>query len=816
MFDKYFIGKKQDDFIEEDIDNLTDEELSVVIDDFAETSNLSEEEINILKEIKKQLKDADKNVDKMIKHEKDETSDEEEFENNNEIKSQYGEEEIFKELSEEPIGIKEAKEIIDLGLPVYFDNETSTFYATKPLGLDVIKIEDFELLKEIVEQVEEGVYASKKFEGKKMTDEAQEFISKKIEYLMEEEGMPQDQAIAVAYSYAKEEGYDVPEKKEAKASEDDKKTDNIVANFEPKAQKFEGDKKNGFSVLIADKNSSFETWVDVWIDEKSQDVLTEWNQYIFEDINEKDMSQKEMQEKDKIADMAWSEAVNFLQDKGIIIQDDNANWFWQNGEVSSKEEIVNSNTKASKKVKAADQYLKEDKDVNFNKEKNNDFNPKIKPEQAGDYVPYRDTFDDPIKANKKTEELISKGYENIKITRYTNIEGEKKNFWWEVIAQLPKTPEMTETKKDKGKKDYTNMGTGDKIMVEKDNKKVKAKQKKKEINAEEEKAKLKAINELIEQQEKLFDVFYNNKQINKDDVKKDIELITSKIEDIKNGKIKVKAEPQETTYPEPKPEELEKEKNKNEENNESEEKNINKNENSGAMSLVEGLFIGDGYTIYKDKQSGDIYVIDKEGNEVMRNPNAFVDDIDKIVEFYQNILNVEPEEKEEEKEEKKEEDINIEPEEKEEETIEDTLEDIKKKVNELVNLEKEEIDPQETENSEGGEEEEEEDKNEKNNEELAKLKKEMENKKEEVEKVLTNLNKHKMIVVSRDDIRKHIIAGENPIFAKKKAKEEKIQKLAKRLWAMDKETIKTLEDTLIDKNQKISNKMSSVFQLLDE
>jgi hypothetical protein len=55
--------------------------------------------------------------------------------------------------------------------------------------------------------------------GSKLSKDANEYISNKIKYLMEEEGMKQDQAIAIAYKYAKKEGYDVPEKKKTKANE---------------------------------------------------------------------------------------------------------------------------------------------------------------------------------------------------------------------------------------------------------------------------------------------------------------------------------------------------------------------------------------------------------------------------------------------------------------------------------------------------------------------------------------------------------------------------------------------------------------------
>ena len=60
-------------------------------------------------------------------------------------------------------------------------------------------------------ELEELGWSKKSHTREAVTDEAQEFISKKIEVLMNE-GREQDQAIAIAYSMAKEEGYDVPEK----------------------------------------------------------------------------------------------------------------------------------------------------------------------------------------------------------------------------------------------------------------------------------------------------------------------------------------------------------------------------------------------------------------------------------------------------------------------------------------------------------------------------------------------------------------------------------------------------------------------------
>lgn len=108
----------------------------------------------------------------------------------------------------------------------------------------------------------------------------------------------------------------------------DEDIEKIVKNFEPEVKEFNGNKDQGYNVLVGDKNSKFEAWVDVWIDEKYKDVSTEWNQFIFHDTDSKDVFQQKMQDNDDMADMVWGEAVNYLQEKGIIKQDDSANWYW--------------------------------------------------------------------------------------------------------------------------------------------------------------------------------------------------------------------------------------------------------------------------------------------------------------------------------------------------------------------------------------------------------------------------------------------------------------------------------------------------------
>jgi len=993
-FDKYLIGKNKVKAEEEDemfdydmfeIDDLSDEEMDMFVDEISEMSE--GEEIDLLKEILKHLEDAEEGVETMIEHEEGEEKEEieeeeipmgdeeEEFtmeeleeepmglEESKKVKSNdeesakkrleefrkmiendedlsYGElaelqdlaeyidpddvlllewagveefgdfrdelrkkkeqkaskvksydeeEEEMDEMLREPISVQEAKDIIDEEEPVYFDEETATFYAFPPAGIDVKKIIDFLTLKDVVEKAEEGVYASCGKKHKKKEDKKKEEVKSNKQYKNSEGEIVCDSCIR---------GLDNIEPTQ----------EDLDENCEPAIAKI---------TYIDDRDKKItENLCDAHADIVTQD---------YEVISDKEINAKKMTDE---AEEFISKKIAFLMEEEDMPQDQAIAVAYSMAREEGYDVPENPNKKKAK-IESADQYSTEVKELETNdlpveEKKSEDFNPKMEKEEEREYVPFRETFEDVVKANKKINDLMGKGYENIKITRYTKIEGEERLFWWEVLAQLPRRPEMEEIK-TKFTKPMENQGTGERIIVDKDGKEIKAELKfafgvgeevkvageeykdskwymkkgeiieqvdspssdykllyqvnidgenvaipekdlikafaeaydrlkekapapvseydivktdkgyavqekgkqgsegfvgdftatemeelfgqgwesqvKEEVKANEEeieKAKLKAIDKLIKEQEKLIDAFYNDDGTDKIKVKKDIEAVTQKIEDIKSGKINIMAEPQETNMPEPKPEDLDKPAGEDE-------------AEMDAFDLTDGVALGEGYIAHKDPETGEIYVIDKEGTEVMRNPNAFVDDVTKIIEFYQSVLNIEQKEEPKPEETPSGEDVSIEEEVVEEEPkgIEETLEDIKDKVNELVDMEK----------GQGQEEElteEDEEADTKNNEELAKLKKEMDEKKQQVEQVLTSLNENKMIVVSRGDIQRHIIAGENPIFAKKKAKEEKIKRLAKKLWAMDNETIKILEETLIAKGEKKSSKMSSVLSLLED
>jgi len=76
------------------------------------------------------------------------------------------------------------------------------------------------------------------------------------------------------------------------------------------------------SVLIKDRN--IKAWVDVWIE--NDDIICDWNQYIFILNDPTDESLKRWQDNSENFEAATDLAVKTLQDAGIIYQDENAKW----------------------------------------------------------------------------------------------------------------------------------------------------------------------------------------------------------------------------------------------------------------------------------------------------------------------------------------------------------------------------------------------------------------------------------------------------------------------------------------------------------
>ena len=83
---------------------------------------------------------------------------------------------------------------------------------------------------------------------------------------------------------------------------------------------------SGFSVCLLDPESNLHFWVDVWV--SNEDVECDWNQYIFRLDDEEDVQRKEIQEKiDNFTD-ATGTAICFLEEQGVLIQDNDGHWHY--------------------------------------------------------------------------------------------------------------------------------------------------------------------------------------------------------------------------------------------------------------------------------------------------------------------------------------------------------------------------------------------------------------------------------------------------------------------------------------------------------
>jgi len=121
-------------------------------------------------------------------------------------------------------------------------------------------------------------------------------------------------------------------------SEMEQEAQNIIKKFKPYVIKWEAD-DNGGSVLIGDKNSDFQAWVDVWI--SGNDVDCDWNQYITHVNDPKEYRDLQVRnDTETVFDLATSEAIYCLEQNNIIAQDETARWFM----------VRNNKKNASKKV----------------------------------------------------------------------------------------------------------------------------------------------------------------------------------------------------------------------------------------------------------------------------------------------------------------------------------------------------------------------------------------------------------------------------------------------------------------------------------
>ncbi len=103
----------------------------------------------------------------------------------------------------------------------------------------------------------------------------------------------------------------------------------IIAKFSPIGWDCDGIG----NVQILDEESCIKFWIDVSV--HNNDVITDWNQYIFMDNNSDDVMRKEIQEDINVAMLAFDCAVNYLLNNRCLYQSENGNWYesfeyWRN------------------------------------------------------------------------------------------------------------------------------------------------------------------------------------------------------------------------------------------------------------------------------------------------------------------------------------------------------------------------------------------------------------------------------------------------------------------------------------------------------
>jgi len=214
--------------------------------------------------------------------------------------------------------------------------------------------------------------------------------------------------------------------------------------------------------------------------------------------------------------------------------------------------------------------------------------------------------------------------------------------------------------------------------------------------------------------------------------------------------------------------------------------------------ISEGIPLGNGYMAHKDKEKNEIYVIDKDGAETYRFPNAFSNDMAMIIEFFRVLLELPMDKKEapEAAPEAQEEVV----EDKEEKEEDKTNEELDKELDKMLEKKEKESKPEVSESEI------------QQNEKLADLKKQIDEKKKKVEEILTYMIENNKLV-DKADIQAEIIKGENAIFARKRAIEKKMKVKRKTLMAADDDMLDTLMISVKGENkQQAENIIAKLFQ----
>lgn len=209
---------------------------------------------------------------------------------------------------------------------------------------------------------------------------------KKLESISQEQGLDVEKPLQKEEKSMPEEIKPVEEQVEKTADVDEaaatEEAQKIIDNFEPVRLEMDSGDGTYASVLVGDKNSDFTAWIDVAI--KNNDVECDWNQYITNLRDTNEVINKKVREDAKVFELATGEAIQTLQDKNIITQDEKGFWHW----VTKKEEEAEADVESSKEqsdlqeVQSSNTQSNEVKDVKAEEKKE-----EVKQEKTAAMVP---------------------------------------------------------------------------------------------------------------------------------------------------------------------------------------------------------------------------------------------------------------------------------------------------------------------------------------------------------------------------------------------------------------------------------------------
>lgn len=195
--------------------------------------------------------------------------------------------------------------------------------------------------------------------------------------------------------------------------------------------------------------------------------------------------------------------------------------------------------------------------------------------------------------------------------------------------------------------------------------------------------------------------------------------------------------------------------------------------------VLDTINLGEGFVLHKDEKKDEFYVLDKEGTEIKRVPNVFVNDVARIIDYFRRDLGLEDGAENAKKK----------------EPVKEDKKEVSEGIEKIVDKEVEKESQKESDEDVNAPEN-------KNDEELMKLKMEIEQKKQEVDRVISKLIKSGIINITREEILPYVNRGESAIFAKQKAVQNKLSQLAKKLIGMSMSDIKLIEDVFLKKVDK--------------